>query len=224
MYSIKAPANAQAPSLRDVFDRHTLAATRVRFETHRSIYATGDADDSLYLIDAGQVKLVMSSEEGKDCLLSLHGLGDIFGESCLAGTGRRLESAVAMQFTLVRRASRREFVAEAERAGAIEALLRHLAVRLDDRQNAVFDLITRDSQQRLARVLLMVAEKLGTVDGVFLRLDQKISHEELSQIVGTTRPRITAFMQRFRTLGLIETAGRSISVHRQRTRAFLSRD
>ena len=59
--------------------------------------------------------------------------------------------------------------------------------------------------------LLAFAEKLGTADGPFLKLDQRISHEELSQIVGTTRPRITAFMQHFRTLGLIETAGRSIS-------------
>ena len=89
---------------------------------------------------------------------------------------------------------------------------------------AVFDLITNDSEQRLAKVLLTFGEKLGRADGPFLRLEHRISHEELSQIVGTTRPRITAFMQRFRTLGLIETAGRSISVHRQRIRAFLARE
>jgi CRP-like cAMP-binding protein len=73
-------------------------------------------------------------------------------------------------------------------------------------------------------VLLGVAEKLGTVEGVYLRLDQKISHEQLSQIVGTTRPRITAFMQRFRKLGLIETAGRAVSVHRARTKEFVGNE
>ena len=66
-------------------------------------------------------------------------------------------------------------------------------------------------------MLLGIAQKLGTTEGAYLRLDQKISHEELSQIVDTTRPRIAAFMQRFRTLGLIETAGRAIRVHREKT-------
>lgn len=224
MYSIKTPASTQGPSLRDVFDRHTLATTRLRYEAQRSIYATGDADDALYTIDAGQVKIIMSSAEGKDCLIAVYGIGEVFGESCFTGANRRLENATAMQFTLLRRASRRDFLAETERASALDVLLRHLAVRTEERQIAVFDLITKDSEQRLAKVLLAIGEKLGVSEGPFLRLDQRISHEELSQMVGTTRPRITAFMQRFRTLGLIETHGRSIHVNRQRMRAFLTHD
>lgn len=223
MYSLKSAAPAQAPSLRDVFDRQSLAATRLRVEGQHTIYATGAEDDALYLIEAGQVKISMASEEGKDCLLAIYGAGDVFGESCFIGADRRRETATAMQFTIVRRVSRRELYHEVERAGAMELLLRHLATRLVDRQTAVFDLITNDSEQRLAKVLLAVAEKLGKPEGSFLRLE-RISHEELSQIVGTTRPRITAFMQHFRTLGLIQTVGRTISVHRQRTRAFLGRE
>jgi len=119
---------------------------------------------------------------------------------------------------------RREFVAEVLQLGAIDTLLAHLAERLEDRQISVFDLITIVSEQRLAKILLMFAERLGSPDGQFLRLEQRISHEELSQIVGTTRPRVTAFMQHFRALGLIDTEGRSIRVHRQRTREFLARD
>jgi CRP/FNR family cyclic AMP-dependent transcriptional regulator len=220
MYSIKVPASAQASSLRDVFERHTLATTRVRLEGERAFYATGDDDDALYLIDSGQVKLSMASAEGKDCLLSIHGNGEVFGESCFAGT-RRTETATAMNVTVVRRATRRDVLSELMKIGAIEVLLRHLAGRLGERQTAVFDLITTDSERRLAKTLLQFAERLGTADGPYLRLDQHISHEELSQIVGTTRPRITAFMQRFRKLGLIETAGRSISVHQPRIQAFL---
>nr|MDQ3283763.1 helix-turn-helix domain-containing protein [Acidobacteriota bacterium] len=136
----------------------------------------------------------------------------------------RFESAIAMLPTTVRRASRRDFLAEVDRASARDTLLRHVAMRLAERQTAVFDLVTMASEYRLAKVLLTFAEKLGTIDGDFLRLGQRISHEELSQIVGTTRPRITAFMQRFRALGLIETGGRSISVHRTRIRAFLGRE
>lgn len=223
MYSRKVPVPAQASPLRDVFERHTLATTRLRLDGQRSFYATGDDDDALYLIDSGQVKLSMASAEGKDCLLSIHGAGEVFGESCFAGP-KRQESATAMNVAVVRRATRRDVLSELLKAGMIEILLRHLAGRLAERQVAVFDLITTDSERRLAKTLLQFAEKLGTADGPYLRLDQHISHEELSQIVGTTRPRITAFMQRFRKLGLIQTAGRSISVHQPRTTAFLAHD
>jgi CRP/FNR family cyclic AMP-dependent transcriptional regulator len=224
MPSIDGRAQAQQPSLREIFDRDSLADTRQRVDAQQSIYATGDEDDSLYLIESGQVKLSMASAGGKDCLLAIYTAGEVFGESCLTGSGKRFETAIAMRPTIVRRASRRELLAEVERASAWETLLRHVATRLAERQSAVFDLVTTASERRLAKVLLTFAEKLGTADGAFLRLGQSISHEELSQIVGTTRPRVTEFMQRFRIAGLIETAGRSISVHRQRVREFLARD
>jgi CRP-like cAMP-binding protein len=223
MYSIKGPAAAQASSLRDVFERHSLATTRLRLDGQRSFYATGDEDDALYLIDSGHVKLSMASAEGKDCLLAIHGAGEVFGESCFAGP-RRQETATAMNVTVVRRAARKDVLAELLKMGTVETLLRHLAVRLAERQVAVFDLITTDSEKRLAKILLQFAQNLGTADGPYLRLAQHISHEELSQIVGTTRPRITAFMQRFRKQGLIETIGRSISVHQPRTAAFLAQE
>lgn len=212
-------ANALHNSLRDVFGR--AASNDVRADAQQSIYATGDEDDSLYLIESGQVKLSMSSAEGKDCLLAIYTAGEAFGESCFAPAGRRFENATAMQATVLRRVSRRDFMYEVERAGAWDVLLRHLASRLEERQNAVFDAVTMESERRLAKVLLGFAEKLATIDGPYLRLDQRISHEELSQIVGTTRPRVTAFMQRFRKLGLIETTGRAISVHRLRMREFV---
>lgn len=217
-------AHALAPSLRDVFERDSLSTARMRVDVQESVYAPGDEDDSMYLIESGQVKLSMASASGKDCLLAVYTAGEIFGESCFDGSGKRYESALAMQPTVVRRASRRDFLAETTRASAIEALLRHLAGRLSDLHVAVFDLVTMDSERRLAKVLLQFAEKLGTVDGPFLRLEQKISHEELSQIVGTTRPRVTAFMQKFRTRGLVETVGRAILVNRQKTREFLAGD
>lgn len=194
----------------------------MRLDAQRSFYATGDDDDALYFIDSGCVKLSMASAAGKDCLLAIYGAGEVFGESCFAG--KRHETATAMNLTVVRRATRRALVAELHRTGAMETLLHHIAGRLAERQLAVFDLITIDSERRLARALLEFAVKLGIADGPLLRLQQHISHEELSQIVGTTRPRITAFMQRFRTLGLIQTSGRTISVHRSRTTAFLARD
>lgn len=218
-------AHAHTSSLRDVFDRESLPAARVRVDAQQSIYASGDDDDAMYLIESGQVKLFMSSASGKDCLLAIYTTGEVFGESCFTGATRRFESASAMEMTVVKRASRRDFLIEVHKAGMHDVLLRHLATRLAERQTAVFDLVTIDAERRLAKVLLTIAEKLGTPDGPYLRVEQRISHEELSQIVGTTRPRITAFMQRFRRLGIIEATGhRAISVQREKAREFLERE
>ncbi|HVG24685.1 MAG TPA: Crp/Fnr family transcriptional regulator [Thermoanaerobaculia bacterium] len=217
-------AQTLVPSLREVFDRASVADARVRVNAQESIYASGDEDESMYLIESGQVKLSMASAAGKDCLIAIYTKGEVFGESCFTAAPKRFETATAMQPTIVRRVSRRDFLAEVERLKATEALLRHLATRIADRQSAVFDLVTMPSQQRLAKVLLDMSEKLGVRDGAYLRLDPKVSHEELSQIVGTTRPRITAFMQRFRALGLIETAGRAIMVHHARMLEFVGHD
>lgn len=211
--------------LSDVFDRDSVSAARVRTDAQQSIYAPGDEDDAMYLIESGQVKLSMSSASGQDCLLAIYAAGEVFGESCFTGSRKRFESATAMKPTVVRRASRREFLAEVHRGGGIDALVRHLALRLGDRQTAVFDLVTMDAEKRLAKALLEFAKKLGTADGPYLRVGQRISHEELSQIVGTTRPRITAFMQRFRRLGIVEDSGpRSISIHHGKAREFLDRE
>ena len=212
------------PSLREVFDRASVADARVRVNAQEPIYASGDEDESMYLIESGQVKVSMASAAGKDCLVAIYAKGEVFGESCFTTAPKRFETATAMLPTVVRRVSRRDFIAEVERLKATDALARHLATRVADRQAAVFDLVTMPSERRLAKVLLDLAEKLGTRDGAYLRLDPRISHEELSQIVGTTRPRITAFMQRFRKQGLIDRGGRAIMVHQERLREFVEQD
>lgn len=196
----------------------------MRVDAQTAIYANGDEDESMYLIESGQVKLSMSSAAGKDCLLAIYTVGDVFGESCFTSWPKRFETATAMQPTVVRRASKRDFLNAVEKARAIETLLAHLTRRIAERQMAVFDLVTMSSERRLAKVLLGVAEKLGVPEGPYLKLDQKISHEELSQMVGTTRPRITAFIKGFRESDLVMTTGRAISVHREKMRALFEHD
>lgn len=217
-------AHAHVPSLREVFERDSSPDSRVRVEAHQPVYATGDEDDAMYLIESGQVKVSMASAAGKDCLLAIYTAGDLFGESCFNGHERRLESAIAMQTSLVRRFPRRELVAAVERATATGALLRHLAMRLTERQTAVFDLMTMPSERRLAKVLVELAERLGSSAGPYRALGQRISHEELSQIVGTTRPRVTAFLAKFQRLGLLDRDGRTIKVHVEKTREWAGRD
>ena len=127
--------------------------------------------------------------------------------------------------SIVRRVSRRDFLAVVQQIAAGEALLRHVANRVAERQTAIFDLVTMDAQRRLLKVLLQLAEKLGRAEGEHMVIEQRISHEELSQIVGTTRPRITAFISAFRKEGLLDTtSARSLRIHRERTLIYLGRE
>ena len=218
-------ANAHSSPLRDLFRGEHSIAARLPVDASAPIYTTGDADDAVYHVESGQVKVFMSSEGGKDCLIDIYAAGDVFGESCFAAPERRVESATAMTRSVVQRLSRRDFMSEVLRTDAMEALLEHLAMRLYERQTAVFDLVTMDSERRLVKVLLQLGRKLGTPDGPYLRIAPRISQEELAQIVGTTRPRITAFMQRFRASGIIDTAAaRELRIHRAKARAYLGRD
>jgi len=87
----------------------------------------------------------------------------------------------------------------------LEGFVRYLAVRIADQQQVIANLVTVDSEQRLGKTLLQLARTLGKKDQQGTRIELKISHDELAEMVGTTRPRISLFMQRFRNLGLIET-------------------
>jgi CRP/FNR family transcriptional regulator, cyclic AMP receptor protein len=88
----------------------------------------------------------------------------------------------------------------------LEGFVRYLAVRIAEQQQVIAHLVTVDSEQRLGKTLLQLARSLGNQGPDSLRIEHKISHEELSKMVGTTRSRISVFMQRFRNLGLIETS------------------
>src|SRR5712692_7909184 len=79
--------------------RETLNSHAVKIARHANVYTCGDQDEMLYFIESGQVKLLMLSSEGKECILAIHGAGDIFGELCLSGLGGRLETATAMKAT-----------------------------------------------------------------------------------------------------------------------------
>jgi CRP-like cAMP-binding protein len=138
-------------------------------------------------------------------LLAIHGSGDIFGELCLAGLGARHESAVAMQQSTIKQIPCSQFFARLSRESLLEGFVRYLAVRVADQQQVIANLVMVDSEQRLGQTLLQLARTMGKKDPRSIRIELKISHEELSEMVGTTRPRISVFMQRFRNLGLIET-------------------
>jgi CRP/FNR family cyclic AMP-dependent transcriptional regulator len=191
--------------MRDSLQHETLSSRAVTFARHANVYTCGDQDEMVYFIESGQIKLLLLSPEGKECLLAIHSSGDIFGELCLSGLGARHETATAMKETKLKQIPCAQFFARLSRDSLSEGFVRYLAVRIADQQHIIANLVTVNSEQRLGQTLLQLARTLGKKDPRSIRIELKISHEELSEMIGTTRPRISFFMQRFRNLGLIET-------------------
>jgi CRP-like cAMP-binding protein len=165
----------------------------------------------------------MLTPEGNECLLAIHTAGDIFGELCLSGLGERAETATAMEKTVVTLMPRAQFFACLSRDGLLESFVQYLAVRIADQQEVIANLVTVDSEQRLGKTLLQLARKLGKQDPRSIRIEQRISHEELSTMIGASRSRVSTFMHHFRELGLIEfSVERFLIVKEQKLMDYLA--
>ena len=209
--------------LRDSLLRETQDARAVKISRHANVYTNGDQDEMVYFIESGQIKLLMLSSEGKECILAIHSAGDIFGELCLSGLGARLETATAMKQTILKQIPSARFFARLSGDSLFEGFVRYLAVRIADQQQVISNLVTVDSEQRLGQTLLQLARTMGKKDPRSIRIELRISHEELSEMVGTTRPRISMFMQRFHNLGLIETnSDRFLIIKENKLTAYLA--
>jgi CRP/FNR family transcriptional regulator, cyclic AMP receptor protein len=201
-----------------------LEMTTLKVAKHDYVYITGDFADSVYFVECGELKLLMLSTEGKECLVSLHTTGDTFGECCLAGSTARRESAMAMEYTILKRIACRTFLVHLTRHSLLEGFTQYLVHRIAEQQEMIANLLMVDSEHRLGETLLLLARKLGHPDPQSTRIEQKITHEELSEMVGTTRPRITHFLHKFRGMGLIQiTREHSLIIHEQRLSAYLTR-
>ena len=176
----------------------------IRVAKHQPVYVCGDEADAVYFIESGQIKLLMLSPDGKECLLAIHTVGDTFGELCLARSVQRQETAIAMEDTKLKRFPCSTFFQHLIRNSLVEGFVHYLATRVNDQQEVIANLITVNSEHRLGKTLLRLAHKLGQPDPRSTRIEHKITHEELAEMVGTTRPRITAFMLGFRARGLID--------------------
>ena len=190
--------------LGESLQRETLNSRPVKIARHSTVYSAGDENEMVYFIESGQIKLLLLSSQGKECILAIHSAGDIFGELCLSGIAGRLETATAMEDTLLKKVPRAKFLERLATDSLLEGFVKYPAVRVADQQEVIANLVTVDSEQRLGKTLLQLARQLGKKGPRSTRVELRISHEELSNMIGTTRPRISVFMQRFRNLGLIE--------------------
>lgn len=175
------------------------------------IFLQGDPADAVFYVHRGEIKIVVTSDEGREAVVGILRAGEFFGEGCLVGQTLRLASAIALTDCSVARTQKGDMVRvlHAEPAFA-ELFMSHLLTRNSRVEADLADLLFNSSEKRLARTLLLLAN-FGK-DGAPQAITTKVSQETLAAMVGTTRSRINHFMNKFRKLGFIEYNG-SIHVH-----------
>ena len=175
------------------------------------VYRQGDPADSVFFIQSGKVKKTVVSKQGKEAVVALLGTGDFFGEGCLAGEALRLATVSALTKCVIVQISKAAItrVIHEEPAFA-ELFISHLLARNSRVEEDLVDQLFNSSEKRLARILLLLANfgKEGRPE----RIIAKISQETLAEMIGTTRSRVSFFMNKFRQLGLVDYNGQ-IEVH-----------
>jgi CRP-like cAMP-binding protein len=175
------------------------------------VFRQGDPADAVFFIESGKVKKTVVSEQGKEAVVALLGTDDFFGEGCLAGEALRLSTVSALTKCVIARISKAAItrVIHEEPAFA-ELFISHLLARNSRVEEDLVDQLFNSSEKRLARVLLLLANfgKEGRPEPIIAQ----ISQETLAEMIGTTRSRVSHFMNKFRELGLIDYNG-SIEVH-----------
>lgn len=188
---------------------HINSAERrvLHFRKRQKIYSQGEIADSVYLLQKGRVKISVLSPDGKEAAISIIGAGDFFGESCLAARPLQVHSATAMSDCTVVKITRPCMVQALQQEKRLsEVFLEQLLNRNLEYQQAITDHIVSSSEQRLAAILIRLCRFAQEREGESAVIP-RLSHQTLADMIGTTRPRVTFFMNKFRKLGLLEYNG-----------------
>ena len=177
------------------------------------IFVQGDSSDCVFHIQKGKIKLTVVSKTGKEATIGILDEGDFFGEGCLTGQPLRLCSATAMTDCSVMRIDKTSMMEVLHREHAFsDMFVAYLLTRTIRYEEDLVDQLFNSSEKRLARILLLLAH-FGK-ESVPQTLVPKISQETLAEMIGTTRSRVSFFMNRFRKLGFIDyQAGDDLQVH-----------
>jgi CRP/FNR family cyclic AMP-dependent transcriptional regulator len=199
------------------FDPNTFLATigdgrrMVAVPKKQTIYTQGDEADAVFYIRKDKVRLTVVSKTGKEATIAILDEGNFFGEGALAGQVRRMGSAAAMTACEVLRVDKKAMMEALHREHAFsDMFVAYLLSRNIRYEEDLVDQLFNSSEKRLARILLLLARfgKEGAPEAVV----PKISQETLAEMVGTTRSRVSFFMNRFRKLGFIHYNG-GLQVH-----------
>jgi CRP-like cAMP-binding protein len=176
-------------------------------KTDRRVFSQGDRANAIYFVQSGKVKITVVSAAGKEAVLSIVTPRHFFGEGCLVGQGIRLNNPIALEPSIIFRV---------EKSAMLRALRHHpetarefitvLLIRNIHLEEDLCDQLFNHSERRLPRVLVKLSQMHERSPRANVKLP-KISHEILAEMVGTTRPRITRFMNKFRKIGLLDYNG-----------------
>jgi CRP-like cAMP-binding protein len=186
-------------------------AAAIRYRTDQVLFAQGDPADSVFYIQEGKVKVAVLSEQGKEAVVAILAVGDFCGEGCLGGQRVRMASVVAMTDCVAARVEKATVIRmlhddhEFSELFTAHLLARNIRVEAD-----LVDQLFNSSEKRLARLLLILANfgKEGKPQPII----PSISQETLAEMIGTTRSRVSFFMNKFRQLGFIDYNGH-IEIH-----------
>lgn len=196
----------------DFLAKSGLGKSVIEFSAASAIFSQGDAADAVFYIQRGKVKVEVVSKRGKEAIVAVLGNGEFLGEDCIANTHPlRLVTATALTDCALLKISKKEMMRVlATEHTFSEVFVSFLLARNARIQEDLIDQLFNSSEKRLARVLLLLAQfgKEGKPEVVI----PKISQESLAEMVGTTRSRVSFFMNRFRKMGFIEYDG-AIKVH-----------
>ena len=170
------------------------------------VFSQGDPADAVFYIQRGKVKVTVVSEQGKEAVVAILGTNEFFGEGCLAGQARRIATVVTMTDSVIVRLEKAAIVRVIHQEPAFsEMFIAHLLARAIRVEADLVDQLFNSSEKRLARMLLLLANfgKEEKPEPILA----KISQETLAEMIGTTRSRVSFFMNKFRKLGFIDYNG-----------------
>ena len=185
--------------------------TIAKYRINQIVFSQGEPADSVFYIHEGKVKVTVISEQGKEAIVAILGPDEFCGEGCLAGQPRRIATATAMTKCEIMRLEKGAMISVLHDESAFsEMFVAHLLARTIRVEEDLVDQLFNSSEKRLARALLLLANfgKEGRPEPILA----KVSQETLAEMIGTTRSRVSHFMNKFRNLGFIHYNG-GIEVH-----------
>jgi CRP-like cAMP-binding protein len=200
-------------NLRKFLSKIGARKTRREYRNGQVVFSQGDVANAMFYVAAGSVKLTVLSKRGKKAVIAIFRTGDFFGEGCLIAASLQASTATAIGLVTIVRVERSTILGLVHRDAAFaEQVIAHLLSRVTRIEEDFLDQLFNSSEKRLARTLLTLAN-FGAQSNAESKI-LKISQGTLAEMIGTTRSRVSYFMNRFRQRGLIDYNG-SLRVHRK---------
>jgi len=196
---------------KDFLAKVGVGKTIIEFHKNQTVFSQGDVAETVFYIQTGKVKLTVMSEQGKEAVVAILEPGQFFGEGCMNGHPKRLATTTAMENCVITVITKAAMIAALhDKPKFSELFIAYLLNRNSRIEEDLIDHLFNSSEKRLARLLLLLANfgKEGTPQPI----SPNVSQETMAEMIGTTRSRVSHFMNKFRKLGLISYNG-DIEVH-----------